>query len=114
MEPKIMQLLEKLAKELENTEQEQDIPYREFTGALMWLAKGTHPDLLYAVSYLARFQSNYRPEHWELTKRILAYLCGTKTFGLLYSSTANGGLNGDIYDGLIGYSDADWAENDLT
>ena len=42
-------------------------------------------------------------EHWTAVKRILRYLKGTPTYGLMYMTS------GDTSGTLIGYSDADWA-----
>ena len=63
-----------------------EIPYKEAIGSLMWLAKGTQPDILFAVSYLARFQSDFgKWHHWNTITRIFGYLKGTLEYGLRYS-----------------------------
>ena len=92
---------------------ELEISYKEFIGSLMWLAKGTRPDILQAVSFLSRFQSNYGPEHWQVCSRVFAYLQGTMGFGILYNGTEKSPLNTEQGD-IIGFADANWAENDAT
>ena len=89
-----------------------EIPYKEAIGSLMWLAKGTRPDVLFAVSYLARFQSDFGNWHWNAISRIFGYLRGTLNYGLRYSQDGAGKFS-DMGN-LVGYSDADWAENDPT
>ncbi|KAG5870711.1 hypothetical protein JTB14_036174 [Gonioctena quinquepunctata] len=59
---------------------------------------------MFAVSQASRFLSNPRRKHWSAVKRILRYLKGTQTFGLMYCAEE---VN------LIAYSDADFA-GDLT
>ena len=66
----------------------------------MYAATGTHPDISFAVSILARFMSDPHSVHWDTAKHVLCYLKGTKNLRLTF------GLN---KNGLIGYTDADWA-----
>ena len=57
-------------------------PYRELLGALARLAFGTRPDIAFATSLLTSFTHNPGRVHWELAKRVLHYLKGTKKRGL--------------------------------
>jgi hypothetical protein len=75
-------------------------PYAQLVGSLMYAAVATRPDIAYAVSTLARFMSNPAVVHWEAAKRVLRYMIGTKHYALTLGLTD---------DGLIGFTDADWA-----
>ncbi|XP_071569781.1 uncharacterized protein [Temnothorax nylanderi] len=88
----------KLLKE-DTTENRDNIPYRELTGALMYVATGTRPDIAHAVSVLCQFNDCYNESHWSAAKRVLRYLKSTISYGLNYTRDN---------EGLIGYVDADW------
>ena len=75
-------------------------PYSKLIGSLMYAATDTRPDISFAVSTLARFMSDPHSVHWDTAKHVLCYLKGTKNLRLTF------GLN---KNGLIGYTDADWA-----
>jgi hypothetical protein len=86
------------------TDEEKDrmrnVPYHQAVGSLMWAAVVTRPDIAFAVSLLSQFMENPGKTHWEAIKRVFKYLKGTKNNELII---------GKIKNGLIGYSDADWA-----
>ena len=63
---------------------EVTFPYKKAIGSLLYISVYTRPDIAYAVNYLARFQSNPESYHWTLVKRVLRYLNGTKSLGLLF------------------------------
>lgn len=86
----------------ENSENEQNCPFREAIGNLMFLAIVSRPDLAYAVGYVSRFLSRYSHEHWQAVKRILRYLKSTTRVGIVYRGNHNNFL-------LTGYSDSDYA-----
>lgn len=90
----------KIAKELRAFDQ---IPYREAIGSLLYLANGTRPDILYAVNYCSRKQSNFEVSDWMKIKRIFRYLRGTRNYGLMYRGLGNG---------IDAYPDASWGSND--
>lgn len=75
--------------------------YQSAVGSLLYLSTGTRPDIAFAVSDVAKFSANPTQRHWTGVKRILRYLKGTSDLGLHYTSS-------DV-DGLVGYSDSDWA-----
>jgi len=58
-------------------------------------------DIMFAVCFCARFQSNPKESHFKVAKRILKYLKGTTTVGLWYP------YHSPIH--LVGYSDSDFA-----
>ncbi|XP_074351654.1 secreted RxLR effector protein 161-like [Apium graveolens] len=61
-----------------------EIPYLGAIGALMYLANNTRPNIAFAVNLLARFSSAPMDRHWNGTKHIFRYLCGTTDFGLFF------------------------------
>jgi hypothetical protein len=75
--------------------------YQSMVGSLMYLAMCTRPDIAYAVGTLARFSSRPNKTHWIAAKRVLRYLKGTASHGIVF----RGGMSGNC----VGYSDADWA-----
>jgi hypothetical protein len=79
-------------------------PYRSLVCSMMYIAVATRPDILYAVGHLAGFLDCYHFDHWRAAIRVLRYLKGTRTLGLV--------LGGDADIALKGYSDSDFA-NDL-
>jgi hypothetical protein len=72
--------------------------YRSMIGSLMYLT-ASRPDIMFAVCYCARFQSNPRESHEIAVKRIFRYLKGTPQLGLWYPRNED-------FD-LIAYSDSD-------
>ena len=74
-------------------------PYRELLGALMYLAVGIRPDIAYGVNYLSQFNTCHQKEHWTVAKIILRYLRGTSDLGLTFENTEKP---------LKGFVDADW------
>lgn len=73
--------------------------YRSLVGSLRYLTC-TRPDIAYSVGILSRYMEDPRHSHLKAIKRILRYIRGTESLGLLYSK-ANGFK-------LVGYSDSDW------
>ena len=61
----------------------------------------TRPDLMYAVSLISRFMERPKEAHWQVAKRILRYVKGTKMFGILYYASE--------HSDLVGYTDSNWA-----
>ena len=84
----------------ESSPNEEELPYRELIGSLMYLAVCTRPDIAFAVSYLSQFNSCYNKSHWTAAKRVLRYIKETQDLGLKYQKTGKP---------LHGYVDADWA-----
>ena len=81
-----------------------NFPYREAVGSLNYLAVMTRPDISYAVGMASRHLDDYTDVHVGHVKRILRYVKGTTTMGLLL------GKDCDLKGGeLRGYSDSDYA-----
>ena len=75
--------------------------YQRAIGSLTYAATCTRPDISAAVSALSQFMSNPNETHWTGVKRVLRYLRGTTSYGLVY--------DGKGCNELYGFSDADWA-----
>lgn len=88
--PKSKAELERLSK----------LPYQNVIGSLMYLLQMTRPDLAYVVSTMSRHNTCYGLEHWNVLKRTLRYLQGTKDCGLCFSRDGN--------QQLKGYCDGTW------
>lgn len=82
-------------KEENERSEMKSVPYRN---ELML----SRPDICFPVNLLSRYVENPGKPHWGAVKRVLRYLKGTINFGITY-----GGNN----DGIVGYSDADWASD---
>ncbi len=93
------------------------VPYRETIGSLTHICRMTRPDIAYAVSVASRYLSNPGRKHWNMVKKILRYLIGTREYvfhlntgnnlthsfsNQNYSTSSNGPLK------FYGLSDADW------
>ncbi|KAK6122090.1 hypothetical protein DH2020_044166 [Rehmannia glutinosa] len=74
--------------------------YRALIRLLLYLT-ASRPDITFAVSVCARFQSAPKESHMTVDKRILRYLKGCQEVGLWYSK--EGGFK------LVGYSDSNYA-----
>ena len=63
----------------------RNVPYLSAIGSLQYLATMTRSDIAHVVAYLARFNSNPGPKHWEALKHLLRYLKGTLEHKMHYS-----------------------------
>jgi hypothetical protein len=83
-----------------------DIPYKEVVGSLMYTSVISRPDILFAISDVARYSKNPRRSLWMAVKRIFRYLKGTINFDILYSGSK---------DDLIvkGFCDVDFANDTI-
>lgn len=61
-----------------------DVPFQQLIGSIMYLSVCTRPDITFAVSYLSQFNICHTKDHWMAAKRVLKYLKGTKSIGILY------------------------------
>jgi hypothetical protein len=62
----------------ENGRKEDLGRYLHVIGSLSYLAVGTHPDICFAVNYLARFAAKPGPEHWKGLRHLINYLAGSR------------------------------------
>lgn len=97
----------KLDLEFDTTDCNNNLPYRELIGYLMYIMLGSRPDLCYAITYFSKFQNCYSDIHWKHLKNVLRYLKGTENLGLRYNKT----IHGNLCDILSAYVDADFAND---
>ena len=72
-------------------------PYAEALGAVMYLARGTRPDLAYPVHILARAMSNPGMAHWNALRHLLRYIKGTLDYCISYDGYDSEGLSPTAY-----------------
>ncbi len=75
--------------------------FRFCVGSLLWISVSTRPDIAHATMQVARHVAAPNKSHFVAAKRILRYLAGTRTFGLVYRR--------DNATRVVGYSDANFA-----
>ena len=76
--------------------------YRKLIGCLLYLTH-TRPDICYEVSVASRYMDQPYEIHWKAAKRILNFVQGIRTHGILYKAKSD--LD------LIGFTDSDWASD---
>jgi len=76
--------------------------YMSIVGSLLYAAMVTRPDIAYAVQVLGRHMQSANDDHMAAAKKVLRYLQGTKSMGIMYRA-------GDTK--LVGYADADWGSD---
>lgn len=80
------------------------LPYRNLIGALLWIARASRPDILFAVIYLSKFATCHDEQHFKVAKRILRYLITTVDKKLTFHRQAQAkDLSVKVY------TDSDWA-----
>jgi hypothetical protein len=86
---------------------ETNTPYRSLIGALLFIARMTRPDVLFAVSVLSKYLAKPQIKHWNAAKRVLAYLYQTRHECLLlgHMEDANDELT------LRCYTDSTWGDD---
>ena len=76
--------------------------YQRVIGQLMYLMRGTRPDICFTVSRLSRYVAKPAEKHWKCALQVLRYLKGTRKYGVAYSSQ-------EASQKLEGYVDSDYA-----
>ncbi len=77
--------------------------YRSIVGKLLFAANVARYDISFVVGVLSRYLQSPRKVHLVAAKKVLRYLASTKDYVIEYKKTGQG---------LVGYADADYA-NDL-
>lgn len=78
--------------------------YKQMVGSIMYLTV-TRPDLMYALSLVARFMKTPTNVHLQVMKRVLRYLRGTTELGLFYKRKEKGDEH------LVAFCDSDYDED---
>jgi len=79
--------------------------FARLLGELQYVANATRPDISYAVNRLASYTANPSLQHTTALKRVLRYLSGTRSLGIVYKVDVE-------YPNFIGYTDASYANAD--
>ncbi|MDR3401435.1 MAG: reverse transcriptase domain-containing protein [Chthoniobacter sp.] len=82
-----------------------EVSYSALVGSLQYAALATRPDIAHAVNSLARGLSAPTANHRAAAWRVLRYLAGTPSLGLLFGGAPSSRP-------LVAYSDANWAGPD--
>ena len=72
----------------------------QMVGSLMYLTS-TRPDIMFVVSLLSRYLAHPTELHMQAAKRVLRYIKGTLSYGILYKQSGN--------KRLLAYTDSDYA-----
>jgi len=74
------------APQTANTPEQQRFAtrYRSLLGSVMYLARFTRPDILYAATALSRYGSNPGTAHMTMLKHLIRYLGATLDHGITY------------------------------
>jgi hypothetical protein len=80
------------------------VSYASVVGSLMYAMQGTRPDIVFLVGVLGRYSASPKACHWELVKRGLRYLKGTRDMVLEFD-----GSDMSMDMNFHGYTDADWS-----
>ena len=62
--------------------------FKQVVGSLRYLCN-TRPDISFAVGLISRFSDDPKASHWAAAKRILRYLRGTLSYGILFTKEAD-------------------------
>jgi len=92
---------QKLSK-IGSSDFEDPVLYRSVVGALQYVTL-TRPEISYSVNKVCQFMQCPKFDHWKAVKRILRYLSGTMSYGLLLKKSAS--LH------LVAFCDSDWASD---
>ena len=85
--------------------------YQSLVGSLLYAAIATRPDISYSVGVVARYCANPNQSHLTAAKRVLRYLKGTMSYGLVFNNRQGARESISNQSLPIGYCDADWASD---
>lgn len=68
----------------------------------MYTMMCTRPNIYYAIGLVSRYQANPGQKHWNIIKKILAFLESTVDYSLCYQWS-------DLR--LVGYTDVGWVDD---
>lgn len=95
--------------------------YISIIGSLNYIVHTYRADIAYATNFFSRFSNNPKQHHMKGVKRILAYLKGTKEYGLYYEERKSEESQPADIDGftvqwrdvpVTGFGDADFANGE--
>lgn len=88
---------------IENTGILSEYPkLRALIGGLLFIARNSRPDVLFAVNYVSRFLNEGTSKIFHYAMRILRYLYCTSEYSLLFEAT--------LEESVVAYVDASFAD----
>jgi hypothetical protein len=89
--------------------------YAYLNGRLLYLTINTRPDIAFAVSRLTQYIIKPNSQYWAALKRLIRYLKGTRTKGIVYGIQPNPAItDNNAACHIKGYTDSDWAGDTST
>ena len=85
---------------------DKTLEYRQVVGGLLYACIATRAECCYAVGFLSRYLDKPTKALWNTAMKVLRYLNGTKSFGLIFTGSEPGKI--------MAWSDADWSGCDST
>jgi hypothetical protein len=85
---------QKLLDEDNGEPMDQNFPYRQLVGSLIYLMTCTRFDIAVAVSVVSKYLDKPKQIHANMVKRIFWYLRGTQNHHLVYSMTKDSKITG--------------------
>lgn len=82
---------------------EGEVPYRNLIGSLLFLATRSRPDILFAVTMLAQYNSHPTLTHWKLLCQVFNYVISTVNYCIP--------MLVDDMKHFTAYTDASWASD---
>lgn len=83
---------------------DDEVPYANAVGSVMYAMICTRPDLAFSVGLVSRFMSNPSKEHWPAVQWVQGYLVGTQSVGLVFKKRSE-------KFSVEGYSDSDFGDD---
>lgn len=96
-----MDVNSKLVKSTDKSTNDDNYPYKEAVGSLIYLMIGSRPDIAYSVGKLSQFMDSYDHTHWRAVKHLFRYLKNTMDLKITYYK--------DGTNKLEGFCDSDYA-----
>jgi hypothetical protein len=104
---------EVLLRTEENEEEDiGSLPFLKVLGMVSYVSAVLRPDITYYVAAVQRCAAKPRLRHWKALQHVVAYLAGTKDYGIRYSADLE---ESDPSCGrIVGYADSDHARDPQT
>lgn len=85
--------------------------YRSIVGGLLWAARCTRPDIMFATGQLCKYLKCPGKEHLNRARHVLCYLHGTKNIGVRYGSRTHACMQMGLNE-LVEYTDASFDDQE--
>jgi hypothetical protein len=95
----------------EERKEMEEVPYKSLIGSLLYIARVTRPDVMFAVSFMSRFASDPGMKHWEVLRGVLKYLMGTSQMGLRYRRNDSAGDGEELVMQLESWPDSSYNDD---